>query len=187
MIETVRVRKEFVEAELKLSTTKANKFARVLSALGQSSVVRDYCDSLPEVSEDERDMEKSPFKAPREVVSSTDRSSILTRQVKRSLTSILDSNKNIISVPSLATSLGNLKNQSTQTESLCLDDVRVPAISTRKKPSRPGAKMSTLCHEAYLQAGLLMCAVGNQSPSQAVLNMMIIDTQVYRQKRFLPL
>ena len=132
-------------------------------------------------------MEKSPFKAPREVVSSTDRSSILTRQVKRSLTSILDSNKNIISVPSLATSLGNLKNQSTQTESLCLDDVRVPAISTRKKPSRPGAKMSTLCHEAYLQAGLLMCAVGNQSPSQAVLNMMIIDTQVYRQKRFLPL
>ena len=39
VIETVRVRKEFVEAEQKLSTKKANKFARVLSALGQSSVV----------------------------------------------------------------------------------------------------------------------------------------------------
>ena len=32
-----------------------------------------------------------------------------------------------------------------------------------------------------------MCAVGNQSPSQAVLNMMIMDTQVYKQKRQLPL
>ena len=187
VIETVRVRKEFVEAEQNLSKTKANKFARVLSALGQSTVVRDYCDTLPEIPEDDREMEKSPFKAPKEAVSNTDRSSILTRQVKRSLSSMLDSNKNIISVPSVATSLGNLSNKSTQTESHCLDDVSVPSISTRKKPSRAGAKQSTLCHEAYLQAGLLMCAVGNQSPSQAVLNMMIIDTQVYKQKRLLPL
>ena len=32
-----------------------------------------------------------------------------------------------------------------------------------------------------------MCAVGNQSPSQAVLNMMIMDTEVYKQKRQIPL
>ena len=80
-----------------------------------------------------------------------------------------------------------LSNKSTQTESLCLDDVSMPAVSTRKKPVRQGAKKSSLCHEAYLQAGFLMCAVGNQSPSQAVMNMMIIDTQIYKQKRTLPL
>ena len=32
-----------------------------------------------------------------------------------------------------------------------------------------------------------MCSVANQSPSQAVMNMLIMDTQVYKQKRQLPL
>ena len=32
-----------------------------------------------------------------------------------------------------------------------------------------------------------MCSVANQSPSQAVMNMMIMDTQVYKQRRRLPL
>jgi hypothetical protein len=187
VIETVRVRKEFVEAEKELATKKANKFARVLSAFGQSAVVKNYCDNLPEVPEEHDVIEKSPFKTPKEAITSLDRSSILTRNVKRSLASMMDSNKNIIAVPSIASSLGNLSNKSTQTGSHSLDDISIPAISTRKKPTKPGAKQSSLCHEAYLQAGLLMCAVGNQSPSQAVLNMMIMDTQVYKQKRKLPL
>ena len=56
-----------------------------------------------------------------------------------------------------------------------------------KKTSKRGATQSSLCHVSYLRAGLLMCAVDNQSPAQAVLNMMIMDTQVYKQKRKLPL
>ena len=187
VIETVRVRKEFVEAEKELATKKANKFARVLSAFGQSAVVKHYCDNLPEVPDEPDVIEKSPFKTPKEAITSLDRSSILTRNVKRSLAGMMDSNKNVIAVPSIASSLGNLSNKSTQTGSHSLDDISIPAISTRKKPTKPGAKQSSLCHEAYLQAGRLMCAVGNQSPTQAVLNMMIMDTQVYKQKRKLPL
>ena len=184
VIETVRVRKEFIEAEKKLIDKKARKFARKLSALGQSAVVREYVQTLPDVEDD--GVDRSPFKAPREAVSCTDRSNILTRRVKRTLDDALDSNENILSIPSVATTLGALANQSTQTESHCLDDISIPAVSTRKKPAR-GARQSTLCHEDYLQAGLLMCAVGNQSPTQAVLNMLIMDTQVYKQKRLLPL
>ena len=127
------------------------------------------------------------IKTPREIICDTSRSNILTRNVRKKLTGLLDSNQNVLSVPSVASSFGMLSNKSTQTESLCLDDVSMPAVSTRKKPVRQGAKKSSLCHEAYLQAGFLMCAVGNQSPSQAVMNMMIIDTQIYKQKRTLPL
>ena len=47
---------------------KSNKFARVLSALGQSAVVKNYCDDLPEVPEDREEIEKSPFKAPRKLL-----------------------------------------------------------------------------------------------------------------------
>ena len=56
VIETVRVRLEFVEAEKKLSDKKARSFARKLSALGQNKVVKEYCDDLPEIS-DEPDYE----------------------------------------------------------------------------------------------------------------------------------
>ena len=172
-----------------MSSKKARQFARTLSALGKSSIVREFCDTLPESLDinEREDVERSPFKAPKENISSTARSNILPRKVKRTLNDILDSNQNVIVVPSVSTSLGLLSNKSTQTESHCLDDISIPAISTRKKPTKHGARQSTLCHESYLQAGFLMCAVGNQSPSQAVLNMMIIDTQVYKQKRKLPL
>ena len=79
VIETVRVRQEFVEAEKKLSDKKARRFARKLSALGQNKVVKEYCDDLPEISDepDYEEAEKSPFKAPREIVGSTSRSTIL--------------------------------------------------------------------------------------------------------------
>ena len=56
VIETVRVRQEFVEAEKNLSNKKARRFARKLSALGQNKVVKEYCDDLPEIS-DEPDYE----------------------------------------------------------------------------------------------------------------------------------
>ena len=131
--------------------------------------------------------EKSPFKAPREAISSIARSNITTRKARKDLTDVLDSNQNILSVPSVAASFGCLANKTTQTESHSLDDIEIPSVSTRKKPSKPGASQSSLCHERYLQAGFLMCAIGNQSPSQAVLNMMIMDTEVYKQKRKLPL
>ena len=172
-----------------MNSKKARKFARKLNALGKSSVVRGYFDDFPDNPEadDHEDVEKSPFKTPRETICDTSRSNILTRNVRKKLTGLLDSNQNVLSVPSVASSFGMLSNKSTQTESLCLDDVSMPAVSTRKKPVRQGAKKSSLCHEAYLQAGFLMCAVGNQSPSQAVMNMMIIDTQIYKQKRTLPL
>ena len=42
VIETVRVRKEYVDAEKALSKTKARKFARKMSAFGQSSTVREF-------------------------------------------------------------------------------------------------------------------------------------------------
>ena len=44
-----------------------------------------------------------------------------------------------------------------------------------------------LCNPKYLHAGVLMMSLGNESPSQAVLNMYIMDTVVYNQKRSLPL
>ena len=112
VIETVRVRKEFVEAEKELNATKARKFARVLSALGQSTIVREFVESLPDTLE-ENEVQKSPFKAPKEAVSNTSRSNIVTRKARRTLTDILDSNQNILSVPFVASSLGNLANKST--------------------------------------------------------------------------
>ena len=48
-------------------------------------------------------------------------------------------------------------------------------------------KKGRACHPRYLQAGLLMMALNNQSPQQAVMNMYIVDKIVYRQKRLLPL
>ena len=185
VIETVRVRKEFVEAEKKLNATKARKFARNLSAFGKSQVVQNFVDTLHDDLDE--DIERSPFKAPARPVSDTSRSNIVTRNARRSLADVMETNQNIISLPSLPASLGLLCNRSTQTEVHSLDDIDIPAVSTRKKTTKTGASQSRLCHESYLQAGLLMCSVANQSPSQAVMNMMIMDTQVYKQRRRLPL
>ena len=99
VIETVRVRKEFVDAEKALTNKKARQFARKMSALGQSTIVREFCENIPE-DPDRNEVEKSPFRAPKESVSSTARSNILTRKVRRTLTDILDDNQNVLSVPS---------------------------------------------------------------------------------------
>ena len=74
-----------------MSNKKARRFARKLSALGQNKVVKEYCDDLPEISDepDYEEAEKSPFKAPREIVGSTSRSNILIRNVRRNLHRIL--------------------------------------------------------------------------------------------------
>ena len=136
VIETVRVRKEFVEAEKQCSATKARKFARKLSALGQSPVVREFCENLPEAEVEDDEVLRSPFKTPREAVSCTSRSNIITRKAKRTLYDAIDCNENILHIPSVANTLGTLSNQSTQTESHCLDDICIPAVSTRKKATR---------------------------------------------------
>ena len=146
VIETVRVRKEFVEAEKQLNATKARKFARTLSALGKSPAVQDFVDNLPDEVEVENENEKSPFKAPTRPVSDTARSNVITRNVRRALTKTMDSNQNILSIPSVPASLGLRCNTSTQTEAHSLDAISFPAISTRKKPSKTGARQSRLCH-----------------------------------------
>ena len=49
IIETVKDRGEFVVKEKDLADRKSRKFARKLSALGQSIVVKYYCDSVAEI------------------------------------------------------------------------------------------------------------------------------------------
>ena len=73
--------------------------------------------------------------------------------------------------------------RSTQSEeALVLSDVdMIPNFSTRMN------KNGRACHPRYLQAGLLMMALNNQSSRQAVMNMYIMDKIVYRQKRMLPI
>ena len=48
--ETVRIRKEFVAVEKKISSNKARKCTRVLSAVIKSTIVRKYYNSLPDTS-----------------------------------------------------------------------------------------------------------------------------------------
>ena len=69
--------------------------------------------------------------------------------------------------------------------SIQINDIsEFPKIFTRKKSK---VQQNTLCHPAYLQAGLLMMSLCNQSVNQAVMNMFIIDTVIYKQTRMLPL
>ena len=71
-------------------------------------------------------------------------------------------------------------NQST--ESLLLEEIqKFPSITTRMR------KKGRSCNPSYLQAGLLMMALCNESPNQAVMNMYIMDTVIYQQTRHLPL
>ncbi|MDP7404352.1 MAG: hypothetical protein QF782_02800 [Porticoccaceae bacterium] len=48
-------------------------------------------------------------------------------------------------------------------------------------------KNGRACHPRYLQAGLLMMALNNQSSRQAVMDMFIMDTVVYKRERKLPI
>ena len=50
--ETVRLRNKFGEAEKELSHKKARQLARVLGAMSKSTVVRIYCDSFPDISDE---------------------------------------------------------------------------------------------------------------------------------------
>ena len=75
-----------------------------------------------------------------------------------------------------------LSKTSQSTDSLLLDEIeKFPSISTRMHSK------GRVCNLAYLQAGLLMMVMCNESPNQAVMNMYIMDTVVYKQKRQLPL
>ena len=53
-----------MDAEKALINAKARKFARKMSALGQSTTVRKFWDNLPDDPDERLEVEKSPFKAP---------------------------------------------------------------------------------------------------------------------------
>ena len=110
--------------------------------------------------------DSSPLKSP---LSSTEPSFFILTRTRRSF--VLDDTSTYVS-------------KGSQTDSsIQIDDIsEFPKNSTRKK-----VHQNTLCHPAYLQAGLLMMSLCNQSANQAVMNMFIIDTVIYKQTRMLPL
>ena len=69
----------------------------------------------------------------------------------------------------------SLMNVSTQTEKAVIPDLKTRAEDLR------------CTNPNILQAAVLMCAVGNQSASQAVLNLFIIGNEVFQQEWVLPL
>ena len=69
----------------------------------------------------------------------------------------------------------------TQTEVLGLDSIKkFPAISTRLNLNGRAS------HPSYLQSGLLMMALNNESANQAVMDMYIHNTVAYDEPRLLP-
>ena len=172
VIARMRVRKKYYENEKRIEAREARKYARrVLQFNSTTEIDEELKNILDEDSETEEDpsmVEQSPFKNAICNSSSSIKSRYQTRQCAKRLP--LEEN--------------TLIECGTQTETLNLDIVKnngFPLVSTRK------CENSTLIHPSYLQAGILLMAVGNMSPTQAILGMYIIDTQVYKQKRFLPL
>ena len=169
IIARVRVRSEWYQQEKKLEKRRALQYARMLSQRGDMSAANKK--DIDEFEDEEENAEipgLSPFKSPlaisqKDISKSQVVSNIQTRRISSKARQRID--------------FKSLQSSSSQTESEYL----IPPISTRINSK------STLCNPSYLQAGLLMMAVGNQSPAQAVLNMYIMDTEVYKQKRSLPL
>ena len=169
IIARVRVRSEWYQQEKKVERRRALQYARMLSQRGDmlASNKKDI-DEFGDEEESTAMPELSPFKSPlavshKDISKSQIVPSIQTRSTSSKAKRIID--------------FKSSRSTSSQTESAYL----IPPVSTRIHSK------STLCNPSYLQAGLLMMAVGNQSPAQAVLNMYIIDTEVYKQKRSLPL
>ena len=173
VIERMRVRKSFYDNEKRIEARKARQFARAMSQKGELSTIdTEDLDFLNEVEEQSEDgIIESPFKSrPTDISSSNLRSNYETRTAsRRSIFPPFDfspcTNKPPVS----------FIDNSVQTDEFSYQ------VSTRKEEG------STLCHPNYLQAGVLMCAVANMSPSQAVMGMYIMDKQVHGQERLLPL
>ena len=164
IIARMRVRKEWHEQEKKLERRKALQYARQLSqrqeiTKANKEEIEKFLDDEPDLSTPEQSPFKSPLAVPHPSISETKVvSHIETRSSEK-----------------VKRNIDFKVHQSCQT-----DEAYLP-VSTR------ASSKSTLCKPSYLQAGLLMMAVGNQSATQAVLNMFIMDTEVYKQTRSLPL
>ena len=169
IIARVRVRSEWYQQEKKVERRRALQHARMLSQRGDmlASNKKDI-DEFEDKEENTAVPELSPFKSPlavshKDISKPQIVSKIQTRSTSSKAKRTIDFHSS--------------NSTSSQTESEFL----IPPVFTRI------SSKSTLCNPSYLQAGLLMMAVGNQSPAQAVLNMYIMDTEVYKQKRSLPL
>ena len=186
VIETMRVRKEFIEEERSSELTKARKYVRKVLALG--GVVHHHDQHIDDPHDEDQELPDSPFKTPTpdNIPSATrQRLSAITRSTV--VRSIQDQIDNVITLPN---STRTLVDTGSQTQELFLEDIKscnMPRISTRKKSTKKGAKQATLVSPAYLQSGALMMSVATMSSSQAILAMKIHDETVYKQTRYLPL
>lgn len=184
IIQTMRVRREFVEQQQALSLTRARKYARRLAAFGVIDT-EGTADETPDNEEMPQDPQESPYKIEDSTPSCKRlRLSAVTRST---------------AAKSLFQDEGPLRNhvptfsfvdRATQTEAFNVEDLKslgMPQISTRQKTVKKGSQRSTLVNPAYLQSGALMMSVATMSATQAVLAMKIHDETVYRQTRLLPL
>ena len=174
VIERMRVRKSFYDNEKRIEARKARQFAREMNQKGDLTTIDaddlDFLNQMEEQSFDDN-ITESPFKSRTiDISSSNPRSNYKTRSASRR--SIFPSS--VIS-PNTDGPPVSFMDTGVQTDEYPYQ------ISTRKEEG------STLCHQNYLQAGVLMCAVANMSPSQAVMGMYIMDKQVHGQERLLPL
>ena len=157
-IQVMKVTKEYYDQQKALQKSNGAKYARLLSAFG----------AVPDNSvQDEGDLSEEPTTC-EESTETEDEGPV--RKIEN---------------PSLVTTRSGRRGSSSSVSSpefAYIGDMQIlQSISTRNKPG------SKLCHPAYLQSGLLMMALGNESPNQVVLNMFIHDTVVHGQKRILPL
>ena len=173
VIELKKVAKDFKDQERAVEKRKLNQMSRKQSAYGQPSEESSvqYTDSG--VTLEEEPSSQSSHSSTEEVrvqQRTSDEVSFSIETRARKQQELGGSYKQFVSKASQST------------ESLLLDEIeKFPNISTRMHSK------GRACNPAYLQAGLLMMAMCNESPNQAVMNMYIMDTVVYKQKRKLPL
>ena len=158
VIEIMKVTREYLLEQKSKIKSQGAKYARHLSAYGMN---QDQEIHLPEELDNQTSTEVDESTETEEdcsVIKPTCPSTVTTRSGRRPSDTSMDAR-----------------------ETTFIGKQTFPQISTRNKPN------STLVHPAYLQSGLLMMALGNESPNQVVLNMYIHDTVVYGQQRKLPL
>ena len=158
-IEVMKVTKEYYDEQKARQKTQGAKYARHLSAYGLASDAQQQEDTRDAQAETSSSGESSQTEDDTAYRTSEHPSSIVTRSGRRSTED----------TPGFSDTMMYIGGQDFQ------------SISTRSK------KGSRMCHPAYLQSGLMMMALGNESSNQAVLNMFIHDTVVYGQQRRLPL
>lgn len=169
VIQIHRVTKEYYEEHRKLELKKARQYSRELSAQvvgyrmevdqeeGSSDGEEIGVDEVSDVEEEDEDYSPVDFQF---------RSSAMVLRSKKE-----NHTKTV------------LENKATQTECLTFSEVKdnMPHLSTRQHSNSP------LIHSNYLQSGALMMAMNSMSSRQAIMAQYIQDTEVYKQKRLLPL